>query len=499
MHSRNCVWPVQLKFKGVRMIPFVMGIYYGSSKPSCFNSFVEPFMTEISSLQNITISGERYNLKVGRFLVDTPAHADVAYIKNLGYYGCPKCEVPGNLGSEGRNVYFKGIGSLRTHESFINRTNIEHHTSSKKVVKERSILEQFQIDMVKDFPLDPLHVVDLGIGVAVINLLSSAKLRGMIPSDLVEAEKIMFLASKHQPSEFNRRIQLISKHQHWKALEYRVFLLFLIPPVFKVMWLRNNSNLSALKLFTKLFVALRIISYDEFRKNPAFLSTAEKLFTQFVNEYSLKYVGPNVTFKVHSLMHLVDDVRTGDCCLYENSTYDFECHNSTIKSSYHKGFGQAQQIHRRFMECINFTQQYGDILHKGIKSAVKMTRSSETAVSYIVTEGMKVSSDLKDSVWALKCRKIVRIHRITKTANGGNNCRIDYHVIDDLIDSFECEGINSSELGVYQSSLKLSVEVESCQVEDLLQKFFITPILNDCSLYMLTSMSPLNSGSQKCL
>lgn len=89
------------------------------------------------------------------FACDTPARSFILNIKgHTGYFGCPKCIQQGDY--EGRVVFLERNAPLRTNESFRNRIHEDYHNGD-------SILELLDLDMVLDFPVDPMHLVDLGV------------------------------------------------------------------------------------------------------------------------------------------------------------------------------------------------------------------------------------------------------------------------------------------------------------------------------------------------
>ena len=73
---------------------------------------------------------------------------------HTGYESCPKCEVYGEW--IGRVVLLETGSTLRTDESFRNKTQEGHH-------KGTSILEQLDIDMIRTFAIYYMHCVCLGV------------------------------------------------------------------------------------------------------------------------------------------------------------------------------------------------------------------------------------------------------------------------------------------------------------------------------------------------
>ena len=61
------------------------------------------------------------------------------------------------------------VGELRTGESFRARKHLDHHSDWHK--NPFSVLERYGFGMVSMFPLDDMHLVDLGVGKLIVNSL----------------------------------------------------------------------------------------------------------------------------------------------------------------------------------------------------------------------------------------------------------------------------------------------------------------------------------------
>lgn len=71
-------WPILIKLNGFGDSPFVVAIYYGSSKPPV-NDFLRPFVDELLLLFNngLEINGKTYEIVLKCFICDTPARCFV--------------------------------------------------------------------------------------------------------------------------------------------------------------------------------------------------------------------------------------------------------------------------------------------------------------------------------------------------------------------------------------------------------------------------------------
>lgn len=107
--------------------------------------------------EGIIIDGMRYNVTLRCVICDSPARSYVKCTKQFnGYFSCDKCNEEGEF--RDRMVFLSEPLSapLRTDDTFRSRMNEEHHIGI-------SPFESLPIDMVKQFPLDSLHVVHLGV------------------------------------------------------------------------------------------------------------------------------------------------------------------------------------------------------------------------------------------------------------------------------------------------------------------------------------------------
>ncbi|KAL3214093.1 hypothetical protein MRX96_035019 [Rhipicephalus microplus] len=89
------------------------------------------------------------------------------------------------------------------------------------------ILKELPIDIVKDVPLDYMHLVYLGVvhklRVLWFRGLKEIKLGSKVRSQVSERN---LKIAKYVPCEFNRRPRSLSELDRCKATEFRFFLLY---------------------------------------------------------------------------------------------------------------------------------------------------------------------------------------------------------------------------------------------------------------------------------
>lgn len=139
--------------------PFTIGCYVGDGDPQSFDEFLAPFCKEIVELSSTgIIEGAPFiEFKVRLFTADTAARSKpTATRSNSHKSGCHKCDQH----SQRRrfNFFQETVGNLRTKESFNDRLDMPHHKSDQF-----SALENLGLGMVTQFPLDAMHMIDLGV------------------------------------------------------------------------------------------------------------------------------------------------------------------------------------------------------------------------------------------------------------------------------------------------------------------------------------------------
>lgn len=321
--------------------PFIIGLYFGESKPENANEFLAKFVDEIKDLSNspIVLNEKVFNIKLRAFCCDTPALSFIKGIKgHTGYFGCSKCTVEGDY-KNNRMCFLDINSSLRTDESFLKRMQEEHH-------KTDSVLEQLPIGMVSQFPLDYMHLVLLGVTKKLIELWLSGPLSVRLTNKHLETinnklEKI----EKGRPQEINRKLRTIQHFRMWKATEFRTFLLYSGP-----ICLKGVLNLNVYEHFMLLNCAIRILCDSKLCLK--YSSLANDLLKKFVQIFIEIYGELYVSYNVHNLIHLTDDViQYGH--LDNFSTFKFESYMYQIKRMIKKGHHQLQQVVNRTIEKQN--------------------------------------------------------------------------------------------------------------------------------------------------
>jgi len=108
--------------------PFVIGLYFGNSKPSCADAFLTPFIDDYNRVRatGVLVHGLHITVTISTVVCDAPAKAFLKCIKyHNAYSGCDKCDEHGVW--RGRTVLPALDGTLRTDASFAARADARHH------------------------------------------------------------------------------------------------------------------------------------------------------------------------------------------------------------------------------------------------------------------------------------------------------------------------------------------------------------------------------------
>lgn len=313
--SKNLtMWPLQcavINIDEVKNSPFVVALFSGAKKPNDLE-FLRDFMEELQELMETGFKGKRIVLK--NIICDAPARALIKGIVQFnGRYGCDFCDVKGVHESK---MLFLYKGNLRTNESFRQKTNPEHH-------KTDSILLNLDIDMIRQFPIDPMHCVDLGVTKRMLMLWKEGPLAHRLSAGHLSTITYFHQAVRHHiPPEFNRKPRGLDELKHWKATEFRTFLLYTGPVILKYV-LDKEKYIH----FLSLSIGMRILYSENLMEHRDY---ADELLTYFVEKGSSLYSMSFISYNVHCLLHLTD-VANYNRSLHYCSAYKFENNMGQIK------------------------------------------------------------------------------------------------------------------------------------------------------------------------
>lgn len=179
--------------------------------------------------------------------------------------------------------------------------------------------------MVKQFPADYMHNVLLGVMRKLLRLWwkhVGFKLTTEVKQllhDLIE------LCRQYVPTEFNRKPRQFKDIDRWKATELRLFLLYT-----GVFLMKDILPKDRYRHFLRLSFAIRILCDVNDAKDPGMIKKANVQLHKFVTDFKKLYPTCNITYNIHSLLHICDDVTIyGNLDSY--SAFKFENYLQMIK------------------------------------------------------------------------------------------------------------------------------------------------------------------------
>ncbi|XP_046811876.1 uncharacterized protein LOC124421110 [Lucilia cuprina] len=162
--SNAQLWPVLIKVINIKNIKvFAAGVYCGKPKPYDVNEFLEKFVEEVSDLQQnpLEIGIKKIIFKIRAVICDAPAKSLVCGIAHhSSTNGCSKCT---QVAKKISNVlsYSTESSVVINDENFSKRKYKNHH--QLKFMNTKTPLEKINLNMISQVPLDPMHVIDLGV------------------------------------------------------------------------------------------------------------------------------------------------------------------------------------------------------------------------------------------------------------------------------------------------------------------------------------------------
>lgn len=321
--SNDCFWPILGHILESReKLIFIIGVFYGKSKPSDVHEYLKEFINESKKLaQNgILFNGKRYRFKVTRLTMDAPAREFIKCTKShVGYSSCDRCCEEGEW--RGRVVYLANdIAEKRSDLSFREQIDENHHKGISPIC-------QLTLDLISDVCLDYMHLICLGVMKKLLIHWMRGPLNTRLSSQVIaEISNRLLKLIPYVPSEFARRPRPLCDIDRWKATEFRQFLLYSGPLVLKGLLPRKLYD-----NFLLLHVAMSVLCSKEHCKCNEMITYANSLLQTFVTNCKLLYGEEFMVYNIHMCKHLADDVYHFKAPLDEYSCFPYENFMKRIK------------------------------------------------------------------------------------------------------------------------------------------------------------------------
>lgn len=219
-------------------------------------------------------------------------------ISHTGYNSSTKCTIPGKYVLN--RVTFPNVGyELRTNESFRDKSDEKYHNKLEKRI--------IYID-----------------------------------------SKSFILIGSQLPDEFSRSPRSLTYLKRYKATEFRQLILYTMPIL-----LKGRIPTKYYNHMLKLHCALRILSSPEdcIRNN----KLAAKLIDDLVLQFNDLFGAHCISYNLHSLTHLAQDVLNMGKLLDDFGAFKFENYMQYLKKLPKTGYRALEQIHNRVSEKMNLS------------------------------------------------------------------------------------------------------------------------------------------------
>lgn len=258
--------------------------------------------------------------------------------------------------------------------------------------------------MIKQVPLDYMHLVCLGIMKKLLTLWTKGNMAVRLkPDQLKEASLRSISIRKCIPKEFARLPRNLDEIDRWKATEFRLFLLYTGPVILKDL-LPKNMYVHLLCLS----IGVRILSDNEYCLQ--LNEYADCLLRYFAKKFSVLYGLKYISYNVHNIIHLSKDVlELGP--LDSFSAFEFENYMYTLKKKLKHSGCPLEQLTNRLSEEILLEENCES------KSYPEFHYDKEQNIKSVDFKEFSISLKVKDSCCLLTDDTVVIIDKINKNGN----------------------------------------------------------------------------------
>jgi hypothetical protein len=345
--SRMNLWCILMQVSGV-MRPLPIAIFCGVGKPNV-HQFTERLCNELKSLK---ISGFVYQHTVVKInqvicICDSPARSFVLGTKgHAAFHGCHWCRQVGFYRHD-RVAYQSIVCETR------NDTQYESFKESNQLTR-TPFLDTLPI--FSSFPPDFMHVVCLGVVKRLLHFYCTT-VKGLRLSCKIRTPEMHLLNERilsfrtYFPREFQRKQRPLTELEFFKASEFRNFLLYTGPVVFKSILSKDYYE-----HFLLLQIAITVFSSSSL----TYLhEVAKACIDRFVFDCATKFDPCVISFNFHALLHIPEFVaRYGP--LNNMSAFPFENYMSIIKRRIRVTNGIFKQSINQIMSIRNLYSRSND-------------------------------------------------------------------------------------------------------------------------------------------
>ena len=340
------------------------GLWYGKCKPNV-PLFLKSFVHELSDLANGTEfeddTGQSIPsvCRIQSVVPDLPAKAMLFKLKQYnGQFGCSTCKHPGRYDRDLKARLYEyttsdTVSTLRTAEESRRFGNIAERTGTTVFgIKGEHVFGQL-VDIPDNLPIDWMHCVCEGIlKQQLFNRWMNSNFSEETYSLVAFVEELneVFLSIK-VPHDFTRKPRSFGDLKHWKASEFRLFVLFAGLPCLRQAVLCDNFSVDHFYHFALLSTALRYLHSVPSSKEC--VQTAQVLLDNFVRLLPSLYGPQECTYNSHALLHFPSQVLDHGSLSF-TSAFVFEAFIAHLKNLY----SGTRGIPKQMVEKLGISQTY---------------------------------------------------------------------------------------------------------------------------------------------
>ena len=342
--SNSSAWPLLCSVENVKSIysifPLNVCVTKSGGKPDNALAYVN-VITQLNHLieNGLEFQANTFTIKVPAIICDSPARAFCkCTINHNGKCGCDQCMF--EAGKYERTMTYPNFvvpdDMLRTNENFRSKSQEEHH-------KGNSVFAMLaECDMVKCFPGDYMHIVCLGVVKKKLKMFKSGNymlapgLRGLLNENLNYIRSFI-------PIYFARKARTLDDVDHFKATEFRQFLLYSAP-----LALKDVVDPDRYDHWMILVIAIRILVSPRLVRQ--LCDYAKGLLESYNRIGCDLFTRKFLVYNVHQLVHL-PAVAKRYGCLDKAAAWKYESFLYRVKK---KGTGSKvpiQTIVGRILDC----------------------------------------------------------------------------------------------------------------------------------------------------
>lgn len=349
--STEQLWPYMVYIRmQSRFRPFVWAAHSGAHKPSNPDVILEVFNDQLMDLHlnPIEVDGKKIYIHLHKFKGDLPSVSCHLGVKHPGgYYACRYCYVSGIYRKELRKVIYNDLNAPLRSDATFRSEIVTNVTQLKNVERHVLRLSEFVLfpnfDLVKDVDLDVMHLALFGDTKKNLNcwfnINNNAKLsttiRAKFESELAKSFSMF-------PSEFNRHGRPVSDLAHWKATEFKSFLMYTFLLIYPHLPPLIGNH------FMLFFCSIRILAHPEYYRT--LNSLAAELLKKYVEQIIELYGEQHLDLTTHLLVHLASAAADNPLPLFEESCFRFENCIKIIKDQLKAGPLPLEQLANRLDE-----------------------------------------------------------------------------------------------------------------------------------------------------